>query len=215
MPSLRLASRLVAGLFSSSLVVGYGVFDDFPTPSDADIRRAAAAVVFTGDFGRVDHGLRLLDDGLVKRLYVSGLNPGAGIWPRSFAKQFSKRNPQIANLQRLVDCCVEWGERADNTWQNALDVKCWIARRDVEGPLLLITGREHMARARVSLAAVLPKREIVVDPIEDRDLGADDGRRRLEEYLKYLETRVGTLLPDLAARSVAAGDFAEGCPAKL
>ena len=58
--------------------------------------------------------------------------------PAHFVEQFSMRNPDIADLPRLVACCVEWGERADNTFQNAQDTKCWAERRGLTGPLLLI-----------------------------------------------------------------------------
>lgn len=213
---LRLAPQfLVAGALLL-LLRGFASFDDFPAPRAEELPRMAAGIVFTGDFGRVDHGLRLLDAGLLRRLYISGVNPEAGIRPENFVAQFSSRNPGIAKLGWLVDCCVEWGERAENTWQNALDARCWALRNAVSGPLQLITGREHMARARAALAAALPDREILADPVEDRSLGAEeDADRRLKEYLKYLATLALTLAPGLAARTDANGVFAQGCPEKL
>ena len=121
--------------------VGYVSFNSFSVPSLDRIRQVSAAVVFTGQFQRVDVGLRLADAGAVPRLYISGVNGNAGIDPAHFVEQFSIRNPDIADLRRLVACCVEWGERADNTFQNAQDTKCWVDRRGLTGPLLLITSR--------------------------------------------------------------------------
>jgi len=135
------------GLALVGAVVGYVSFDSFSVPSLDRIRQVSAGVVFTGQFQRVDVGLRLAGAGAVPRLYISGVNGNAGIDPAHFVEQFSIRNPDIADLPRLVACCVEWGERADNTFQKAQDTKCWVDRRGLTGPLLLITSRLHMARA--------------------------------------------------------------------
>ena len=147
--------------------VGYVSFDSFGIPSLDRIRQVSAAVVFTGQFQRVDVGLRLADTGDVPRLYISGVNGGAGLDPNHFVEQFSTRNPDIADLRRLVACCVEWGERADNTFQNAQDTKCWVDRRGLTGPLLLITSRRTLARATAALSGALPGRIIVPYPVED------------------------------------------------
>jgi DUF218 domain len=74
----------------------------------------------------------------------------------------------IADLQSLVACCVEWGENATNTLQNAQDTKCWVERREVVGPLLLITSRLHMARAIAALSAALPGRVLIAYPSKMR-----------------------------------------------
>lgn len=50
---------------------------------------AAAAVVFTGQFNRVNATLRLFEDGQITRLFISGVNPGAGIEAATFADQFN------------------------------------------------------------------------------------------------------------------------------
>ena len=165
-PGLGLASpRVAARIFLGAALVGVALdffaFDSLSVPSDAEVRRAAAAVVFTGAFERVDAGLRLLEAGAVPRLYVSGVNANAGIPPARFVSQFSLRNPSIADLPRLVACCVEWGEDADNTLENAFDTKCWVDRRGVSGPLLLITSRRHMARALAALSGALPGRALI------------------------------------------------------
>ena len=193
--------------------VGYVSFDSFSIPSLDRIRQVSAAVVFTGQFERVDVGLRLADAGAVPRLYISGANGNAGIDPDHFVEQFSIRNPDIADLRRLIACCVEWGERADNTFQNAQDTKCWVNRRGLTGPLLLITSRRTLARAMAALSGALPDRVIVPYPIED---GLPTvGRTRMRTYLKYLVTLVAARLPLTIGAQRVYGPFAEGCPSTL
>jgi uncharacterized SAM-binding protein YcdF (DUF218 family) len=170
-------------------------------------------VVFTGQFDRVDVGLLLADGGAVPRLYISGVNGNAGIDPDHFVEQFSIRNPDIADLPRLIACCVEWGERADNTFQNAQDTKCWVDRRGLTGPLLLITSRRTLARATAALSGALPGRVIVPYPVEDGP--PEVGRNRMRKYLKYLVTIVAARLPLAVGAQRVYGPFAEGCPSTL
>jgi uncharacterized SAM-binding protein YcdF (DUF218 family) len=209
----RAAGSGILGLALVGGVVGYLSFDSFSVPSLDRIRQVSAAVVFTGQFDRVDVGLRLADVGAVPRLYISGVNGNAGLYPAHFVEQFSIRNPDIADLRRLISCCVEWGERADNTFQNSQDTKCWVDRRDLAGPLLLITSRQHMARARAALSGALPGRVIVPYPVED---GLPTvGRTRMRKYLNYLVTFVAARLPLIVGAQRVYGPFAEGCPSTL
>ena len=201
------------GLALVGAVVGYVSFDSFNVPSLDRIHQVSAGVVFSGQFQRVDMGLRLADAGAVPRLYISGVNGNAGLDPAHFVEQFSIRNPGIADLPRLIACCVEWGERADNTFQNAQDTKCWVDRRGLTGPLLLITSRQTMARAAAALSGALPDRVIVLYPVEE---GLSTGNRtRMREYLKYLVTIVAARLPLIVGGQRVYGAFADGCPSTL
>ena len=209
----RAAGSGFLGLAVVGAVVGYASFDSFSVPSLDRIQQVSAGVVFTGQFQRVDVGLRLADAGAVPRVYISGVNGNAGIDPVRFVEQFSIRNPGIADLRRLVACCVEWGERADNTFQNAQGTKCWVDRRGLTGPLLLITSRQHMARAMAALSGALPDRVIVPYPVDD---GLPTvGRTRMRTYLKYLVTIVAARLPLIVGGHRVYGPFAEGCPTTL
>ena len=206
----RAAGGGLLGLALVSGAVDYVSFDSFSVPSLDQVRQVTAAVVFTGQFERVDVGLRLVDAGAVPRLYISGVNGNAGMEPAHFVEQFSIRNPDIADLPRLVACCVESGERADNTFQNAQDTKCWVDRRGLTGPLLLITSRQTMARAMAALSGALPDRVIVPYPVED-----NLPRTRIRTYLKYLVTIVAARLPLSVGAQRVYGPFVDGCPGRL
>jgi uncharacterized SAM-binding protein YcdF (DUF218 family) len=209
----RVAARVFLGLALVSAAVEYLSFDSFSVPSLDRIRQVSAAVVFTGQFERVDVGLRLADAGAVSRLYISGVNGNAGMDPAHFVEQFSTRNPDIADLRRLVACCVEWGQRADNTFQNARDTKCWVERRGLTGSLLLITSRQPMARAMTALSNALPDHVIVPYPVEDGPLPG--GQTRMRAYLKYLVTIVAVRLPLAVGAQRVDGPFVDGCPDRL
>jgi uncharacterized SAM-binding protein YcdF (DUF218 family) len=151
-PSLLVLALALIFCALASFVWELARFDAFGPPSAAAIRRAAVAIVFTGDFARIDEALKLLAARRVPRAYVSGVNGGAGLSRETFVAQFSKRNPELARLDKLVACCVEMGEAAENTCQNTRETGCWLKQRAIRGPLLLVTSRTHMARASASVS---------------------------------------------------------------
>lgn len=184
-------------------------FDAFAPPSEEAIRRATVAVVFTGDYARIDEALKLLAAGRVPRLYISGVNSGAGLDKATLVTQFTARNPELSRWDKLAACCVDMGEAAENTFQNAFETQCWLKRRAMKGPLLLITGREHMARALTLLARAAPNTEVIPFPVED----ALSDEARSEEWFKYVVTLVLTRVPGLTRLEDFSGVFEQGCPA--
>lgn len=191
----RIAGRLLLAAGLMGLAYGFLAFDDFPEPPARSIKGVAAGVVFTGAFERVDAGLRLLESGAVPRLFISGANGGSGVLPKTFLALFSKRNPNIKDLPRLLACCIEFGEAANDTLANATETRSWLRERHIEGPVLLITSRLHMARALSALSAALGKQKIIPYPVEDALANGDPLRQRVGEYMKYLATMVVARLP--------------------
>lgn len=83
--------------------------------------RTQAAVVFTGQFNRVNAALELFEDGQITRLFISGVNPGAGIEAETFADQFNL-SPRVR--QALHTGQITLGERAGSTLENARETAC-------------------------------------------------------------------------------------------
>jgi uncharacterized SAM-binding protein YcdF (DUF218 family) len=166
------------------------------------------AVVFTGAYDRIDAALDLLSEGRVRRVFISGVNANAGLSPATFVQQFEPRHPQLA---ALVACCVEMGEAADTTLQNALETSCWVQRRGLSGPLVLITSTAHMARASAALAAVLPDTPIVRVAVPSEG-PQRESRLAALEYLKHLATQALLVLPGARALWPARfGTYVGGC----
>jgi uncharacterized SAM-binding protein YcdF (DUF218 family) len=206
---LVLALALIIGALAS-FAWELAQFDSAERPSDAVIRSTAAAVVFTGDFARVDEALKLLAAGRVRKVYISGVNAGAGLIKQKFVTQFSRRNPEIAHLDKLVARCVEMGEAADSTIQNALETQCWLVRRSIEGPILLVTSRMHMARALALLSRTASDRDIIPFPVADDPPPSEAARA--EEHDKFVQTLMLVRVPGLLRLEAFSGPFAKGCP---
>lgn len=190
------------GLALGGLLSSYWAFKDAMAPAPPRAARYEAAVVFTGAFERLHAGVKLLETGRTARLYISGANPNAGIRPAHFLADFGEKHPRLAHF---LNCCVEFGERADSTIENALETRCWLRANAIRGPILLVTSAMHMPRAMAAARGA-------IDDVEIEPLVVADGysppeaalRGEIIEYLKYLVTRALSLTPALMRRAVGA-----------
>lgn len=196
---LLLASLLVA---LSIAFLRYGSDEQPPTDVQAE-----AAVVFTGDHGRIDAGIDLLRRGVVRRLLISGANPNAGLWEGAFVRQFGQGRPDLA---RWLDCCIDLGVLAETTLQNAAETRCWVERHAIAGDVILITSALHMPRAHAALARHLPRYSVITWPVPDEPTG-DRLRRKTLEFLKGSLTSLALRAPRTWTAAWY-GPFAHGCP---
>jgi uncharacterized SAM-binding protein YcdF (DUF218 family) len=203
--------RIAVAAVLTVLAISFLGFAGYDKPKD--LTRIETAIVFTGADERVRVGLELLKAGLVKRLYISGANPNAGIWLHDFEQKFGNAD---GNMRPLLRCCIQFGALADNTFQNALETRCWLENQGLRGPILLITSTRHMARARAALGHLLPMVEITPYPVpeeEDRVNTSERLRQRTIDYMKYLATVALMELPSPVIPSAIYGRFYNGCPA--
>jgi len=177
-----------------SLVFG-GTIWDFErrtSSSVTDFALPAQAVVFTGQFDRVRLALDLMERGEIERVFITGVNAGAGILEGRFVTQFSLEGDL---LQAFVDGKIVLGTLATTTLQNATETKCWVERTGQFGPILLITSKRHMPRASVALEQALPGHKIWRMSLPYTGQSDGNARSIQEEYLKYLATFVITYMP--------------------
>jgi len=124
----------------------------------------ATAVIFTGQFNRIEHGLQRLEEGTIQTLFISGVNSGAGLSVSRFPEQFSLSGEMESALE---DGRIILAPHAGNTMENAAETACWHHERAPDGALLLITSRSHMPRASLALEASLPAIRIVRQTVPD------------------------------------------------
>lgn len=151
------------------------------------------AVVFTGQFDRVELALRLFDQGRVDRIFISGVNDGAGITPRGFADQFRlSANARFA----LGSGQIILAPDATTTLENALETACWLNTQPNLREIVLITGRAHIPRAswalENALAGAVSVHRLSPDPPPAHDT---QSRWPVSELLKFGATVTITSLP--------------------
>ena len=167
--------------FISSLPHGNGA----PTTTDG-------IVVLTGAGGeRIPTAMSLINNGLGKRLLISGVNPKisreqiATLWPGEGSD---------------FDCCVDLGMKAETTEGNAEEVRLWASDNKFDR-ILLVTSEYHMPRAMLEMRNASPDTEFIAYPVASvfldengRPASADAWQTLAKEYTKFLAVRVKTIV---------------------
>jgi uncharacterized SAM-binding protein YcdF (DUF218 family) len=153
---------------------------------------AEIAIVFTGQFDRVDAGLALLEGAQVGKVFISGVNRGAGLSREGFAEQFAL-SPALRDA--LAQGRIILAPDATITLENAIETACWLAQQGEIRSVLLVTHRFHMPRAALALERAVPWQIAVVPVFPEQVLPQTDRPFVLRELFKFAATWVITLLP--------------------
>lgn len=140
---------------------------------------ADAIVVLTGDKGRLEAGMVLLNSKKGGRLLVSGVH-------RSVAAD------DLAKLtgmpHELFNCCVDLDHLSKNTIENAMMTAEWVKKNNFQ-TLYLVTSAYHMQRSMLLMQTAMPGCEFLpyaVDtPISLQGL--------VVEYSKFIVTFARTV----------------------
>lgn len=115
-------------------------------PAPADTQTTDAVIVPTGGAGRIAQGLKVLEDGQARMMFVSGVD--REVKPDEFAAEFEVD-------ARTMDCCVTLGFAAVDTRSNAAEIAQWVEDNKIKS-LRLVTTDWHMRRAASELDRTLP-----------------------------------------------------------
>jgi uncharacterized SAM-binding protein YcdF (DUF218 family) len=147
------------------------------------------AVVFTGQFNRVELALALFERQRIDRVFVSGVNPPSGIHRDRFSRQFAV-SPAVKTA--LASGRIVLGSEAHSTLGNALETACWMTQSPEIRGLILITGRYHMPRAALALERATASELKIVRVSPDHE---HRSQTAYMEFVKFLATWMVTLMP--------------------
>lgn len=141
--------------FLSALVLVYvfgfiGFAVSLPKPLAGE--KTDAVIVLTGGAGRIARGVEVVEEGLAKELFVSGVDPE--VKQGEFAAEFEVP-------RRLMNCCVTLGYLAVDTRSNAGEAAQWLKENEFTS-VRLVTTDWHMARAASEFTDVLPEGTVMV-----------------------------------------------------
>ena len=182
--SVRLLSIVVLMLLAIWATGFYQFTQLIPDSSPAGKQSADAIVVLTGGVGRVGAGLSLLERGLGKKLFVSGVYRGVDVQKLLTVAQHAPGN---------LECCISLGYAADNTRGNAIETAKWIRAKGINS-VRIVTASYHMPRSLLEFRWVLPddiriiSHPVFPDGFPAKNWWRDFGALRLaiSEYHKYL-----------------------------
>lgn len=162
--------------------------------SGADGRATDAIVVPTGGSERIDAGLKLLQAGKAKKLFITGVHKGTSA---EMLQQLRGQYPP-----QLFACCVELGTAAEDTAGNAAETAAW-ARKEGYKSLRLVTAAYHLPRSMVEFQRFMPGIELVGQPVFTESVRLNEwwrhpGTARLlaGEFNKYLASLLRSRLLD-------------------
>lgn len=141
-----------------------------------------AVMVPTGGPGRIARGIEVVEEGLARELFVSGVDPE--VKPKEFAAEFDVP-------ARLMKCCITLGYLAVDTRSNAGEAAQWMKENEFSS-VRLVTTDWHMARAASEFAEALPEGTVIV---RDAVKSSPDLATLYLEYNKLIAAAISQGLP--------------------
>lgn len=182
---LTRATLWAAGVSFLILLIGFILFALTVQRQPARIsEHADGMIVLTGAPDRITDAINLFGLGHADRLLITGVNPGIT------RAEIANLNPKYRDL---VDCCVDLGYEALNTFGNAREARRWVKDNHIARTIIVVTSNYHMPRAMAELQAALPEHHLV--PYSVMSLRMREGswwpsfqaiRLIGSEYIKYI-----------------------------
>ncbi len=145
-------------------------------------------VVLTGGRQRLQEGVRLLEEGMAKRLFISGVNADV---------TEAELRAVLGITKQLADCCIESGIMAQNTEGNAKEISLWIEKSHMSS-IRVVTSLEHMPRALVEMRRYMPQIKMIAHPVGQWRPENIRFASLVQEYSKLLISIFRSRLLDLA-----------------
>ena len=154
-------------------ILGFAWFGLWLPQAAMATTRTDGVVVLTGEGGRIEQGLGVMQRQNANRMLISGVDRDV------------KRGELEALYPEHSDyfaCCIDLGFKAVDTRSNALETARWVERNHARS-IRLVTSDWHMRRARLELDMVL-SRDVKV--VEDAVQTNPSMQALVTEYHKYL-----------------------------
>jgi uncharacterized SAM-binding protein YcdF (DUF218 family) len=139
---------------------GFGIFI-YQIPHEVNDKTTSTdgIVVLTGRKGRVQLGFQLIQQGLGKKLFITGVHP-------------TVKMPLLLSRQKVEgelrsDIPAQLGYKAQNTYGNAKETAQWIAEQNIYS-IRLVTTNYHIRRSLFHFKRYLPASTLIIPhPIEE------------------------------------------------
>ena len=146
-------------------------------------QKADGMIVLTGGADRIPDAIELFSKGHASRMLITGVNPGIT------RAEIGRLNPKY---RELIECCVDLGYEALNTFGNAREARRWAEQNSIKNSLIVVTSNYHMPRALAELYDALPGLMLIPYPVvsvrmRDGNWWQSSQALRLmsTEYIKY------------------------------
>ena len=125
---------------------------DYTTKTDA-------IVALTGGKNRIAESIKILNDGLSDKLFISGVSEKASI----------KDIERAANIKALDESKITLGKKAHNTIENASEAFEWIKNNKIEH-IRLVTSYYHIPRSMQEFKLYGLRKKILPHPVYSQNV---------------------------------------------
>ena len=138
-------------------------------------------IVLTGGKMRIEKGIEILQKGYGIKMFISGV-----FMPSEIQAKLNYEK----NKRDLLECCIFFGETAQNTIENAIEVRKWLDKNNEIEKIILITSYYHLPRSMLIFEKRLDKIKILAKPAVDEINLLDEPtfhlRLIVSEYFKVI-----------------------------
>lgn len=150
-----------------------------------------AIIVLTGGKNRISSAYHLLEKKISKKLFISGVH-------KKIDKDTLRQ--EIHAQKKFFSCCVDLGNSATNTLQNAIESARWIKNHGYK-KIYLVTSDYHMPRSLLEFKTLIPNVTFIPYPVfpeKRNETFLFYWHQRLQlfsiEYLKFIREKIRFLL---------------------
>lgn len=169
-------------------VLGFVAFVSLLPQAPGGLEKADGIVALTGGEIRLERAEALLEQGVGKRLLISGVD-------QTTSKETLK---ELIHAGPRFDCCTDLDYAAEDTRGNARETADWAHAHHFHR-LVLVTSRYHMPRSLREFSAAMPDVRLLPYPVEQEGVNLGGWWRRPRtifvlhrEYVKYLASLLTT-----------------------
>lgn len=138
--------------------LGFVLFTRYINSFDIDTNtKTDAIIVLTGGRNRISEGIKLLNENLADKLFISGVPENISIG------QIEKQ----AKIKADDENKIELGRKAKNTIENAIETEEWIKKNNIKS-IRLVTSSYHIPRSLQEFIVYVTMGndlEVVLNPI--------------------------------------------------
>jgi uncharacterized SAM-binding protein YcdF (DUF218 family) len=141
------------------LLIGFVRFGDHVAalkPPVGRIQADGAAALTGGSDQRLIAGVKLVENGSVPRLLISGVNSIATV---------AELRRVAGGKQATYACCIDLGRRAADTSGNAQEAALWVKNNKIR-TLVVITDAYHMPRSLYEIRRAIPDIALIAYPVQ-------------------------------------------------
>lgn len=142
---------LVAAVWLGGFIAFANQINHYPLD---DKTHTEAIVVLTGGRNRISEAIKAYNQGLSKKLFISGVEKNTSLAAISHEQDVTFPKEKAVMLEK----------KSTNTIENAIETRSWIKQNDIKS-IRLVTSNYHIPRSLQEFQHQNPNLKIVVHPV--------------------------------------------------